>query len=80
MQCPHEKKESALRQLARTMKDKEIDDTDGIKILLKDAWVLIRPSGTEPIYRIFAEAKEPETAKNIAQEHKGMIENIIKEL
>lgn len=36
---------------------KKIDRSDGVKIVLKDGnWVNARPSGTEPIIRIFAEA------------------------
>ena len=34
-----------------------IDTTDGAKIWYDDGWLLIRPSGTEPIIRIFAEAR-----------------------
>jgi phosphomannomutase/phosphoglucomutase len=36
---------------------KNYDATDGIKIIIDDRnWVMIRPSGTEPIARIYAEA------------------------
>jgi len=31
----------------------------------EDGWLLIRPSGTEPIVRIFAEGKDKETAEKI---------------
>lgn len=35
-----------------------VDRTDGAKFLLdNDAWVLMRPSGTEPLVRIYAEAR-----------------------
>lgn len=35
-----------------------VDRTDGAKFLLDhDAWVLMRPSGTEPLVRIYAEAR-----------------------
>ncbi|MBR4632724.1 MAG: hypothetical protein IKO48_05350 [Elusimicrobia bacterium] len=38
---------------------KEIRDTDGIKILFENgAWLLIRPSGTEPLVRVFTESKK----------------------
>ncbi len=80
VQCPHEKKEPALKEFAGRMEGKEIDDTDGVKILMERAWVLVRPSGTEPIYRIFAEADEPEKAKEIAQENKRIIEEIIENI
>ena len=35
----------------------DIVTSDGIKFLLSDdAWLLLRPSGTEPLVRIYAEA------------------------
>jgi len=40
----------------------KIDTTDGVKIWYEDGWVLIRPSGTEPIIRIFAESRTNERA------------------
>ncbi|UCG68159.1 MAG: phosphoglucosamine mutase [Thermoplasmata archaeon] len=80
VQCPHEKKEPALREFAKRMEGKGVDDTDGVKILLKDSWVLIRPSGTEPIYRIFAEANAPEKARELAEENKRIIKEIIENI
>ncbi len=38
-----------------------VDTTDGIKFYLSDqSWLLIRPSGTEPVLRIYAEARTPQ--------------------
>jgi phosphoglucomutase len=35
----------------------KIDRTDGLKMILEDgAWVLMRPSGTEPVVRVYCEA------------------------
>jgi len=51
----------------------KIDTLDGIKILYEDGWVLIRPSGTEPIIRIFAEAKKQERAEELMQEGVNMV-------
>jgi phosphomannomutase/phosphoglucomutase len=45
----------------------EIDTTDGFKIWYEDGWLLIRPSGTEPIVRIFAEAKTDKKAKELLE-------------
>ncbi len=80
VQCHNEKMGAVLEEYARRMEGKKIDDTDGIKILMEGAWVLVRPSGTEPIYRIFAEAEEPEKAKKLAEENRKMIEDIIEAL
>jgi phosphomannomutase len=38
-----------------------INTRDGVKYLLADdSWLLIRPSGTEPVLRVYAEAHTPE--------------------
>lgn len=42
----------------------EISTMDGIKyILADDSWLLIRPSGTEPVLRVYAEGRSPEMVK-----------------
>jgi alpha-D-glucose phosphate-specific phosphoglucomutase len=39
-----------------------VDKLDGAKFYLADhSWLLIRPSGTEPVLRIYAEARSPES-------------------
>ncbi len=39
----------------------EVSTLDGVKYLLADdSWLLIRPSGTEPVLRLYAEARSPE--------------------
>ena len=44
----------------------EIDFTDGLKLYLREGWILARPSGTEPIMRVFAQAKTDAKAKELA--------------
>ncbi|MTI85761.1 MAG: phosphoglucomutase/phosphomannomutase family protein [Firmicutes bacterium] len=42
---------------------------DGVKTVLKDgSWVLVRPSGTEPLFRIYAEAENEGRVKELQQE------------
>jgi phosphomannomutase len=42
----------------------DIQTLDGVKYLLDDdSWLLIRPSGTEPVLRIYAEARDPMRVK-----------------
>lgn len=44
----------------------EISTLDGVKyILADDSWLLIRPSGTEPVLRVYAEARSPEIMKQL---------------
>jgi len=40
---------------------REVQTTDGVKYLLADdSWLLIRPSGTEPVLRVYAEGRSQE--------------------
>lgn len=52
---------------------KEVIKIDGIKIVDKDYWFIVRKSGTEPILRIFVEAKTEEKAKSLQE---GIIKQI----
>jgi phosphomannomutase len=43
-----------------------IDDSDGLRIDFKEGWLHVRPSNTEPIARVIAEAKDSLTAYKFA--------------
>jgi len=51
--------------LKEAFKDEKLNDIDGLKIDFKDGWVHMRSSNTEPIIRIYAEAKTKETAEEL---------------
>ncbi len=52
----------------------KVDTMDGVKIWYDDGWVLIRPSGTEPIIRIFAESKTKAKAEELMLEGLELVE------
>ncbi|WP_406656259.1 phosphoglucosamine mutase [Methanolobus sp. ZRKC2] len=54
--------------------ENEVNTIDGVKVWYDDGWVLIRPSGTEPIIRIFAESKTQERAESLMQEGVKLVE------
>ena len=65
IECPDDEKEFVMSSIAEEIKsttDFELDLTDGVKILKDDGWVIIRPSGTEPIFRCFAECDSQQKA------------------
>ncbi|MEB2837285.1 MAG: phosphoglucosamine mutase [Desulfurococcales archaeon] len=49
---------------------------DGVKVMGDDFWVLVRPSGTEPVLRIMLEAKSPEKAESLLAQVKSVIEEV----
>lgn len=57
LDCPNDLKEALIGHLKETVTG-NIDDTDGLKIIHDDGWVLVRPSGTEPIFRVYSESKD----------------------
>jgi phosphomannomutase/phosphoglucomutase len=54
--------------------DTELDTTDGYRLDYGDAWVLVRPSGTEPKVRIYAEGQEQSRAESLADEMQARLE------
>ncbi|MCK9322754.1 MAG: phosphoglucosamine mutase [Candidatus Methanomethylophilaceae archaeon] len=71
--CPDNAKSHVLDFLERISTEGTVDKTDGIKIIFKDGWVLARPSGTEPIFRIYSESKEEDVAKARADEYEAKV-------
>lgn len=66
--CPEELKQEVLDDLARKLSDRNPDRTDGLRIVLDDGWFILRPSGTEPIFRCFSEAKTRKRSEELADE------------
>jgi phosphomannomutase/phosphoglucomutase len=61
------KVDAAMRAVERQAKG-EVERIDGIKVWTGDrSWVLIRPSGTEPIVRIFAESGTQDAAEQLVR-------------
>ncbi len=56
----------------------EISTSDGVKyILADDSWLLIRPSGTEPVLRVYAEGRSEETVKGLLDYGETIAESVV---
>jgi phosphomannomutase len=51
-----EDKEAVMKKVANYFEGAEIDWLDGLTLIFKDGWVNVRPSNTEPLLRLNAEA------------------------
>lgn len=69
--------DNILNQIAEKYKNEKIDLVDGVRIDFKDSWVQLRKSNTEPIIRIYSEAKSVENAIELIKEIEILIKNII---
>ncbi len=52
-------------QLEKTFSDAEIDRRDGLRFAWPRRWVHVRPSNTEPVLRVLAEAPTPQAAAEL---------------
>ncbi len=55
---------NAAKSYAETA-DAELTTLDGYRLDYGDAWVLVRPSGTEPLIRLYAEARNRDRAETL---------------
>ncbi|MEM2136828.1 MAG: phosphoglucosamine mutase [Candidatus Methanomethylicia archaeon] len=82
--CPNKYKEIVVERITKLIENENIwriDKLDGVKAWLnKDLWILIRASGTEPIIRIYSEAKSMEEAEEIARIYEERLSSIIHEV
>jgi len=58
--------DAVLEALKLRYQDKNPITIDGLKLFFDEGWVHIRKSNTEPIVRIYAEAKDPNKAVELA--------------
>jgi phosphomannomutase len=66
--------DSIFSEIMSTYNEKELDTRDGIKINKKSGWIHLRKSNTEPIIRIYIEAKNKEESEMFFSEIKKIID------
>lgn len=59
--------DAVLERLMSKFSNEQINTIDGLRIDFAEGWVHMRKSNTEPIIRIYAEAKSPSKANELAQ-------------
>ncbi len=66
-----------LKELKSVFKDQELNTVDGLKIHFDGAWVHLRKSNTEPIIRVYAEARTEEIAENYISIVQSKVDKIL---
>jgi phosphomannomutase / phosphoglucomutase len=78
IECPEEKKQKLLEKLLTQLKGANVNTLDGVKIWFEDkSAILLRPSGTEPAFRMYAEAKTQERATKLVKDYTAKLERTL---
>jgi phosphomannomutase/phosphoglucomutase len=81
VRCPNEFKQRVLEALRTKVAAPRVDTMDGLKLIFDDgSWILVRPSGTEPIFRLYAEADAQPKVERLVSENKRLIEETVRAL
>lgn len=82
LECPNEAKVSALNAVSEQYQEnfKKVDSistVDGVRLELEKGWVLIRPSGTEPLIRITVEGRTGKDVMDLMEKGKSLVKNVL---
>ncbi len=83
--CPDERKAGVLADLGGAIPDavagtavEDVNTADGFKLLLEDgSWLLVRPSGTEPVLRVYGEAETDERVGQLLEAGTDLLEALV---
>ncbi len=83
VRCPSRLKTEVMRWLGGSPHDMvrsgnvRVNRTDGLRLELGDAWLLVRPSGTEPVIRVTAESTSAADAEMVAGDARARVEELV---
>ncbi len=85
LDCPDERKGPVIGEIGDALPDRvagtdvaSVNDVDGFKIHLADgSWLLVRPSGTEPKLRLYAEGASPSRVEELLDAGQDIVEPLI---
>jgi phosphomannomutase/phosphoglucomutase len=81
VECPEQLKQRALQELIEQAEGSNVSTLDGLKIWFNDkSDILVRPSGTEPVFRLYAEARTAKKAAQLVRIYSLTVKKIIQEL
>ena len=68
--------DSVYSALQQEFADADADTQDGLRLAWSDRWLHVRPSGTEPIVRVIAEAPTEQEARKLVQRARQPLERL----
>jgi mannose-1-phosphate guanylyltransferase / phosphomannomutase len=75
--CPWGMKGLVMRVLTERLKDRDLDLTDGIKVLDERGWAEILPDPDEPLVHVYAEGETEDVSAELERELRGLLEEVM---
>jgi len=81
-ECPNKQKPEAMKSISEKYADafkdvEQVSTVDGVRLETSRGWVLIRPSGTEPLLRITVEGKTQEDVDALMNSAQRLVKQVI---
>lgn len=83
LECSNNIKAQAMKSISENYPDifrdvEQVSTVDGVRLETQKGWVLIRPSGTEPLLRITVEGRTPEDVESLMAQAQKLVKQVIK--
>ncbi|HJX70142.1 MAG TPA: phosphoglucosamine mutase [Dehalococcoidia bacterium] len=75
--CSRSQKEAVMKKVA-SARSWKANTLDGVRFELEESWMLIRPSGTEPVIRIIVEAPSQQRGEKLLKEGCQIVEEALR--
>ena len=75
--CPWAKKGVVMRVLNERLAGRDLDLTDGIKLIDARGWSQVLPDPDEPLVHLYAEGETPEASEELEREVRELVEEIM---
>jgi phosphomannomutase/phosphoglucomutase len=77
--CDKKKSDKVVKACMKHGSFQNVETLDGAKIWIdKETWIMVRPSGTEPLLRMYAESTDEMLLDSKVREYRRLIESTIK--
>lgn len=73
VQCPFEEMEKRVESVPIPEDAKKVIRVDGVRLNFEDSWVIFRPSGTEPVIRVFGESTSEGKARALVEKYEKLL-------
>jgi len=66
-----------VQERAHLFAPNEINTLDGVRLGFADSWLLIRPSGTEPVIRVISESMSPKRTGELIRRGEKLVQSLV---